>query len=76
MGESDLPLLPSQTRRLLFVRSLNIVVHSSGLKDNFRILQLKTYFPICLCQSDEWKLQFLKLCKKYSGRVQPLTTAT
>ena len=31
------------------------------LKDNFRSLQLRSYFPMFLCQRDNWRQKGLKL---------------
>ena len=42
-----------------------------SIKGYLQNLQPRPYFPMFLCQSDEWKQPFLKLVQ-YSRRVQPL----
>ena len=34
------------------------ILATDQIEDKFRILQLGSYFPIFLCQSDEWRRQF------------------
>ena len=56
-------LLSGVTRHVLAMWHLWCVVYSSiglALKDNFKILQPRSYFPTFLCQRDSWRQNVLK----------------